>query len=106
MISRLRAFCRSAFSSAVTGDVARSSRSMARRMFVFSRGGIWWKLQAAAIISFHNAYGKQVPFALTAYRRRRRIGWNEKKIREVVEHYENQTDDEAVAEDEAAFRAP
>ena len=29
-------------------------------------------------------------------------GWSEKRIREVVEHYENQTEDEAVAEDEAA----
>lgn len=31
-------------------------------------------------------------------------GWNEARVRTVLEHYENQTDDEAVAEDEAAFR--
>lgn len=30
-------------------------------------------------------------------------GWNEARIRRVIEHYENQTDDEAVAEDEAAL---
>src|SRR5206468_243127 len=32
-------------------------------------------------------------------------GWNEARVRAVLEHYEQQTDDEAVAEDEAAFRA-
>ncbi len=32
-------------------------------------------------------------------------GWNETKVRRVLEHYENQTEDEAVAEDEAAFQA-
>ena len=31
-------------------------------------------------------------------------GWNEAKVREVVKHYESQTEGEAVAEDEAAFR--
>ena len=30
-------------------------------------------------------------------------GWNERKIRKVLEHYEPQTEDEAIAEDEAAF---
>ena len=30
-------------------------------------------------------------------------GWDEERIRRVLEHYESQTDDEAVAEDEAAF---
>ena len=32
-------------------------------------------------------------------------GWDEKRVRTVLEHYENQTEDEAVAEDEAAFEA-
>jgi hypothetical protein len=32
-------------------------------------------------------------------------GWNEEKVRKVLSHYENQTEDEAVAEDEAAFEA-
>ena len=32
-------------------------------------------------------------------------GWDEKRVRRVLEHYENQTEDEAVAEDEAAFEA-
>ena len=31
-------------------------------------------------------------------------GWSEARVRAVLEHYENQTEDEAVAEDEAAFR--
>lgn len=30
-------------------------------------------------------------------------GWNEARVRKVLEHYEGQTEDEAVAEDEAAF---
>jgi hypothetical protein len=29
-------------------------------------------------------------------------GWDEERVRRVLEHYENQTDDEALAEDEAA----
>ena len=31
-------------------------------------------------------------------------GWNEERIRKLLRHYETQTEDEAVAEDEAAFR--
>ena len=31
-------------------------------------------------------------------------GWDEARVRRVIEHYENQTEDEAVAEDEAAMR--
>ncbi len=30
-------------------------------------------------------------------------GWNEARVRMVLAHYEEQTDEEAVAEDEAAF---
>ena len=30
-------------------------------------------------------------------------GWDEGRVRRVLEHYERQTEDEAVAEDEAAF---
>ena len=30
-------------------------------------------------------------------------GWDEARVRSVLDHYENQTEDEAVAEDEAAF---
>ncbi len=30
-------------------------------------------------------------------------GWDEHRVREVLSHYETQTEDEAVAEDEAAF---
>jgi len=30
-------------------------------------------------------------------------GWDAKRVRRVLEHYERQTEDEAVAEDEAAF---
>jgi hypothetical protein len=32
-------------------------------------------------------------------------GWDEERVRRVLEHYEGQTDDEAVAEDEAAYEA-
>ncbi len=32
-------------------------------------------------------------------------GWNEARVSAVIQHYEEQTEDEAVAEDEAAFRA-
>ena len=30
-------------------------------------------------------------------------GWDEERVRQVLAHYEDQTDEEAVAEDEAAF---
>lgn len=30
-------------------------------------------------------------------------GWDEKRVRKVLAHYEQQTENEAVAEDEAAF---
>jgi len=33
-------------------------------------------------------------------------GWDEAKVRAVIQHYENQSDDEAIAEDEAAYRRP
>ena len=32
-------------------------------------------------------------------------GWDQERVRRVLEHYENQSDEEAVAEDEAAFEA-
>lgn len=32
-------------------------------------------------------------------------GWDEKRVRKVLDHYENQTEDEAVAEDEASYAA-
>jgi len=31
-------------------------------------------------------------------------GWDEKRVRELLAHYETQTEEEAVAEDEAAFQ--
>jgi hypothetical protein len=33
-------------------------------------------------------------------------GWDEDGVRKVFEHYEGQTEEEAVAEDEAAFEDP
>lgn len=30
-------------------------------------------------------------------------GWDEQRVRKVIEHYERQSEDEAVAEDEAAY---
>jgi hypothetical protein len=32
-------------------------------------------------------------------------GWDEERVRRVLSHYEQQTEDEAVAEDEAAFES-
>jgi hypothetical protein len=33
-------------------------------------------------------------------------GWNEERVRKVLQHYEQQTEAEAIAEDEAAFEDP
>jgi hypothetical protein len=33
-------------------------------------------------------------------------GWDEERVRQVLEHYEAQTEAEAVAEDEATFESP
>ena len=33
-------------------------------------------------------------------------GWDEERVRRVLDHYEHQSDEEAVAEDEAAFESP
>jgi hypothetical protein len=33
-------------------------------------------------------------------------GLNRKKVQAIIAHYENQTDDEAIAEDEAAYNDP
>jgi hypothetical protein len=33
-------------------------------------------------------------------------GWNEERVRKVITSYEQQTEEEAVAEDEAAFQQP
>ena len=32
-------------------------------------------------------------------------GWNEERVRRVLEHYEAQSDEEGVAEDEAAYES-
>jgi hypothetical protein len=32
-------------------------------------------------------------------------GWSERKVKELIRHYENQSEDEAVAEDEAAYQS-
>ena len=33
-------------------------------------------------------------------------GWDESRVRRILQHYESQTGEEAVAEDEAAFEDP
>ncbi len=33
------------------------------------------------------------------------LGWDDEQVRRVLVHYESQSEDEAVAEDEAAFEA-
>ena len=40
---------------------------------------------------------------MTTRQRRFPLGWDEERVRRVLEHYETQTEDEAVAEDEAAW---
>ena len=32
-------------------------------------------------------------------------GWDEERVRRVLEHYDNQSDEEAVAEDEASYES-
>jgi len=32
-------------------------------------------------------------------------GWDDERIQQIIEHYENQTDEEALAEDEAAWES-
>jgi hypothetical protein len=32
-------------------------------------------------------------------------GWNEERVRKLLDHYETQSDEEAVAEDEAAYES-
>jgi hypothetical protein len=34
------------------------------------------------------------------------VGWDQQRVRRVLAHYEDQTDEEAVAEDEAAYEDP
>ncbi|MBN2711555.1 MAG: hypothetical protein JXR97_03865 [Planctomycetes bacterium] len=34
------------------------------------------------------------------------LGWDEERVKRVLVHYESQTEEEAAAEDEAAFEAP
>jgi len=33
-------------------------------------------------------------------------GWNAERVKSVIEHYEAQSEDEALAEDEAAYEMP
>ncbi len=33
-------------------------------------------------------------------------GWDKKRVKDVLEHYETQSEEEAIAEDGAAFEAP
>ena len=33
------------------------------------------------------------------------LGWDEERVRKALSHYEEQTEEEAIAEDEAAFEA-
>lgn len=43
------------------------------------------------------------PQSRTANQQKFPRGWNEERVRKVLAHYENQTEDEALAEDEAAY---
>ena len=33
-------------------------------------------------------------------------GWDLERVRRIIQHFESQTDEEAIAEDEAAFEVP
>ena len=33
-------------------------------------------------------------------------GWDEERVRQILDHYESQAEEEAVAEDEAAYETP
>ncbi len=46
---------------------------------------------------------KTKPKRERAKRQRLPRGWDEARVRRVIRHYENQTEEEAVAEDEAAI---
>ncbi|MCI0740262.1 MAG: hypothetical protein L0Y72_14540 [Gemmataceae bacterium] len=46
------------------------------------------------------------PKSTKASRQKFPPGWDEARVRKVLAHYENQTEEEAVAEDEAAYEAP
>ncbi len=48
---------------------------------------------------------KKTPKVQMSQRQEFPRGWDEKRIRKVLAHYENQSEDEAVAEDEAAYEA-
>jgi hypothetical protein len=41
----------------------------------------------------------------TLIRQKVPAGWDKRRVRKILAHYENQTEDEAVAEDEAAYEA-
>jgi hypothetical protein len=45
------------------------------------------------------------PKKRTAQKQKFPRGWNEERVRKVLAHYENQAEEEAVAEDEAAYKA-
>ena len=49
--------------------------------------------------------GKKKPRTSKTIQQKFPQGWDEARVRKVLAHYENQSDDEAVAEDEAAYNA-
>jgi len=50
----------------------------------------------------HSRHGRAKPKDPNHYPK----GWNRAKVEKVIAHYENQTDDQAIAEDEAAWNDP
>jgi hypothetical protein len=46
---------------------------------------------------------KKTPAAAPKDPNRYPKGWNRKRVQKLIDHYENQTDEEAIAEDEAAY---
>ncbi len=62
-------------------------------------------LTAAAAARWKASRRVQAPTTTKAMSHASRFppGWDEERVRRVLAHYEDQTEDEAVAEDEAAF---
>jgi predicted GIY-YIG superfamily endonuclease len=94
--------------------VAVESEALAReleRYFKTGSGKAFAKKRLWKSCGVHGMKGLAAPPSLTPMKApetsmsesRFPVGWDEERVRRVLEHYEQQTPEEAVAEDEAAF---
>jgi len=72
----------------------------------YVRCGLRFSLSSRAPASGPSACVERPSFPILAAMKRNRFpaGWDQARVQSVLEHYEQQTEDEALAEDEAAFR--